>query len=191
MIQRSAAMLTATLMLTASTARGEELAQPDPLMTPVAVDPSVTLADICTGTTKTRRGVSPATRAKVLRDYNVSDAASGGMEMDHLVPLAIGGANTAANLWPQPAPDYDLKDRLEVELQRRACRAYETLPLAEAETVLVQEQREITEDWTLAYHRYVLKTLPPPALAEPAASITKRLTAVFRRVSRSWKFGSD
>ena len=132
-----------------------EPARPDPAMTPGDVDPHVTLADICTGTTKTRRHVSPATRAKVLRDYNVSDAASVGMEMDHLVPLAIGGANTAKNLWPQESPDYERKDRLEVELQRRVCRAYETLAPAEAEVVLHQEQREIAEDWVAAERRYV------------------------------------
>ena len=111
-------------------------------MTPGALHPSVTLADICTGTTKTRRHVSPATRTRVLRDYDVSDTASVGMEMDHLIPLALGGANTAANLWPEPALDYEIKDRLESEMQRRVCRAYETLTPAEAEEVLHQEQRE-------------------------------------------------
>ena len=117
-------------------------------MTPGAVDPHVTLADICTGHTKERRHLSPAIRAKVLQDYNVSDAASVGMEMDHLIPLALGGANTAANLWPQPVPDYETKDRLEIELQRRVCSAYRTLVPAEAEAVLAQERREIAEDWS-------------------------------------------
>ena len=115
------------LVLAASAAFGEDLARPDLIMTPGAVDPHVTLADICTGQTKDRRHVSPATRAKVLRDYSVSDAASVGMELDHLVPLAIGGSNAAANLWPQPAPDYERKDRLEVELQRRVCAANRTM----------------------------------------------------------------
>lgn len=101
-----------------------ELAGPDPTMKPGAIDPHVTLADIFTGSTKHRRHVSPAVRAKVLDGYNVTDGQSVGMEMDHLVPLAIGGANTAANLWPQPAPDYGIKDRLENELQRRVCAAW-------------------------------------------------------------------
>ena len=149
------AFAAAGLLCAAGAAHGQELARPDPFMTPGAVDPSVTLADICTGTTKTRRHVSPATRAKVLRDYNVSDTASVGMEMDHLIPLALGGANTAANLWPEPAPDYEIKDRLEVEMQRRVCRAYETLTPAEAEEVLHQEQREIAEDWIAAKRRYM------------------------------------
>ena len=77
------------------------------------------------------------------------------MELDHLVPLALGGANTAANLWPEPAPDYERKDRLEVEMQRRACAAYRTLAPAEAEDVLHQEQHEIAEDWVAAERRYM------------------------------------
>ena len=145
----------AGLLCAAGAAHGQELARPDPFMTPGAVNPSVTLADICTGTTKTRRHVSPATRARVLRDYDVSDTASAGMEMDHLIPLALGGANTSANLWPEPAPDYEIKDRLEVEMQRRVCRAYETLTPAEAEEKLHQEQRDIAEDWVAAERRYM------------------------------------
>ena len=144
-------MAVALLLLAAPAAHaGEELARPDPIMTPGAVETGITLADICTGTLKSRRHVSPATRAKVLRDCNVTDAASVGMEMDHLVPLAIGNTNTAANLCPQPAPDYEIKDRLEVELQRRVCRAYEILTPADAEKILRQERREIAEDWVAA-----------------------------------------
>ncbi len=154
-MSRIAALVCAVAaVLAASAAVGEDLARPDPIMTPGAVDPHVTLADICTGHTKERRHVSPATRAKVLRDYNVSDAASVGMELDHLIPLALGGANTAANLWPQPAPDYEIKDKLEVELQRRVCAAWRTLAPAEADEVLHQEQRDIAADWVAAQRRY-------------------------------------
>ena len=149
------AFAAAGLLCAAGAAHGQELARPDPFMTPGAVDPSVTLADICTGTTKTRRHVSPATRAEVLRNYNVSDVGSVGMELDHLIPLALGGANTAANLWPEPAPDYEIKDHLEVELQRRVCVAYRTLTPAEAEQVLAQTRREIADDWVKAAATYL------------------------------------
>ena len=152
---RPAALLCAILFLvTFGGARGEDLARPDPIMTPGAVDPHVTLADICTGRTKERRHVSPATRAKVLSDYNVTDAASVGMELDHLVPLALGGANTAPNLWPQPTPDYEIKDRLEIKMQRQVCAAWRTLASAEADEVLHQEQRDIAADWVSAQRRY-------------------------------------
>ena len=145
----------AGLLCAAGAVRGQELARPDPFMTPGAVDPSVTLADICTGTTRSRRHVSPATRAKVMRDYNMPAITTEDIELDHLIPLALGGANTASNLWPEPAPDYEIKDRLEVEMQRRVCRAYKTLTPAEAEEVLHQEQRDIAEDWVAAERRYM------------------------------------
>ena len=75
--------------------------------------------------------------------------------LDHLVPLALGGNNTAANLWPQLTPDYHLKDELEVEMQNRACAAFRTLQPAEAAEVLRQEQQEIAADWTAAARRYL------------------------------------
>ena len=48
-----------------------------------------------------------------------------------------------------------MKDRPEVEMQRLACVAFRTLTPADAAAVLEQEQREIAEDWTVAYRRYL------------------------------------
>ena len=45
------------------------------------------------------------------------------------------------------------KNRLYVELQRRACAAYQTLLPSKAAAVLAQEQREIAEDWVAAERR--------------------------------------
>ncbi len=128
---------------------------PNPFVTPGAIDPKITLSDICNGTTRSRRRVTAATRAKVLHDYNMPAVTTDDYELDHLVPLAIGGTNAAANLWPQPAPDYHLKDVLEVEMQRRACVAYRTLLPSEAAQVLRQEQRDIADDWIGAVRRYI------------------------------------
>ena len=47
----------------------DSYALPDPLLTPGGINPAATLDGICT-TTKERRNVTPATRAKVLRDDN-------------------------------------------------------------------------------------------------------------------------
>ena len=77
-------------------------ALPDPTMTPGAIDPLATLDVICNRTTKERRHVSAATKADVLAAYNIPAADSASYEIDHLIPLALGGANAAANLWPQP-----------------------------------------------------------------------------------------
>ena len=77
-------------------------ALPDPIMTPGAVDPAATLDVVCNGTTRERRHVTAAERAEVLSAYNIPAAQGAYYEIDHLVPLAIGGANVVANLWPQP-----------------------------------------------------------------------------------------
>ena len=127
-----------------------DLALPDPIMTPGAADPSATLQVICRHNTKSRRRVRPETRAKVLADYNIALVDQYHYELDHLVPLAIGGANTAANLWPQPQDEADLKDVLENRIQDQVCSG--AVPL-------VQAQHEIAEDWVAAYVKYVGKTI--------------------------------
>ena len=68
------------------------------------------------------------TRANVLDDYNIPLADRYHYELDHLIPLAIGGADTAANLWPQPQNEADLKDVLENRIQGQVCSG--AVPLA-------------------------------------------------------------
>lgn len=42
--------------------------------------------------------------------------------MDHLIPISNGGADTDANLWPQPSIEHhaEAKDKLEYRLRARA-----------------------------------------------------------------------
>ena len=132
-----------------------EDALPDPTMTPGAVDPLVTLSDICNGTTKERRPRTTAACQRAFAAYSIPPADRGLYECDHLVPVAIGGSSALTNLWPQPMDEAHRKDRLEVELQRRACVAFRTLVPAEAAAVLAQEQREVADDWVAAERRYM------------------------------------
>ena len=110
------------------------------------MDPRATLGVICRHDTKSRRGVKPKTRAKVLADYNIPLSDQYHYELDHLIPLAIGGANTAANLWPQPQGEADLKDALESRVQDLVCSG--AVPLGQA-------QFEMANDWVAAYQKYV------------------------------------
>ena len=130
-------------------------ALPDPGMTPGAIDPTVTLDQICNGTTKARRPRTTATCDRVFAAYSIPTRDRYQYECDHDVPIALGGSSVAANLWPQPNVEAPLKDALEVEMQRRACVAYRTLLPTEAAAVLVEEQREIAADWPAAYRRYM------------------------------------
>jgi hypothetical protein len=69
------------------------------------------------------------------------------VEIDHLVPLNLGGANTLINLWPQPAeptPGYKEKNELEDLLHRMVCRGQMNLAYA---------QHEIARDWVALFYK--------------------------------------
>jgi hypothetical protein len=70
-------------------------------------------------------------------------------EIDHLIPLELGGADVVANLWPQsyetPRGSAGEKDRLENFLHRQVCAG--KMPLRQA-------QAEIATDWLAAYQKY-------------------------------------
>lgn len=51
-------------------------------------------------------------------------------ELDHLIPLELGGANSLSNLWAEPWPDARTKD-VEENLHREVCAG--RLPIAEAQ----------------------------------------------------------
>jgi hypothetical protein len=71
-------------------------------------------------------------------------------ELDHLIPLELGGApRSIRNLWPESAAGawgYHSKDRLENRLKRLVCDHVLALRAA---------QRAIATNWISAYRRYV------------------------------------
>lgn len=109
---------------------------PDPQCTPGAVD-TTDLAVVCGTSTKRRRHVTKAVRRQVLAAYGF--APRGDYEIDHLIPLELGGSNAAENLWPEPSPGFRDKDRVENRLHRLVCSG--RMSLSEA-------QRHIARDWT-------------------------------------------
>jgi hypothetical protein len=72
-------------------------------------------------------------------------------EIDHLIPLCLGGSDDDRNLWPQPRrglePEFNAerKDELEAKLCHMVCAG--ELDAREA-------HRLIAEDWTAAYRRF-------------------------------------
>ena len=90
---------------------------PDPDLTPGDVF-DVSLTDICTpGYSKTVRAVPKYLRDQAFRNYGLEPHQRSHYQLDHLIPLAIGGSNSVRNLWPQPysatpwgaAPKTDLR----------------------------------------------------------------------------------
>ena len=129
------------------------VAEPDSRLTPGAVFPGATVAEVCrAGYARRHRDVSVALKRQVLRAYGAVYR-PGRFEVDHLVPLEIGGANVArdprsgrvaatANLWPQPRPSAAVKDRLENRLHDAVCAGRIGLRAA---------QLEIARDWYAAW----------------------------------------
>ncbi|MFM8268744.1 MAG: HNH endonuclease [Pseudomonadota bacterium] len=59
-----------------------------------------------------RRNVSIETKRQVAHDFGIFDNYQD-FEIDHYIPLSIGGSNEPANLWPLPVPVARAKCELE------------------------------------------------------------------------------
>lgn len=153
MLPRATAMGAALLLATA--VQAAELPNHD--LTPGDVLLGVTAADVCTpGWARRHRDVPSEVRQAVYAAYGLPDGnhtgwcgGPHGCELDHLVPLELGGSNSPRNLWPER---YDgpmsahAKDRLENRLHAMVCAG---------EMSLEEAQRVIANDWVAAHRRYV------------------------------------
>ncbi|MGH6981863.1 MAG: hypothetical protein ACREFC_11705 [Stellaceae bacterium] len=119
---------------------------PDHTLTPgAAID--VAVSKLCEpGYARAQRHTSRALKLAIYAAYQVAPDSSR-YEIDHLIPLALGGADVAANLWPQRYGDGNAaeKDQLEKFLRREVCAGKIPLHVAQA---------EIASDWRAAYRKY-------------------------------------
>ena len=86
-----------------------------------------------------------------MREYELPAGAHPQYEVDHLVPLCLGGADSDANLWPEPRRSIESiwnaerKDELEARMCSLVC---------SGQLDVVEAQRAIADDWTTAYGRF-------------------------------------
>jgi hypothetical protein len=148
---------------------------PNRHLTPGSVFAEASESRVCVpGYSSTVRHVSDATRKAVFAAYHVDYATRTGYELDHLVPLELGGDNTTANLWPEPrtgAGAADVKDHLENHLHDLVCSRQ--IPLAEA-------QQAMRGDWWTANGKYssiavVSRPKPTPTRTATAVPTVPRL----------------
>ena len=150
------------------------VALPDPGITPGAAFPGVTASQVCTpGWAEAHRDVPDEVGHQVFAEYGLSYAVHDSYEVDHLIPLELGGSNSIRNLWPQPQggsnPGYPSKDRLENRLHELVCSG--SLSLAAAQHV-------IAANWWAAYQTYLsspapsqpMPSVPPSSPAPPAST---------------------
>jgi hypothetical protein len=132
---------------------------PDRSCTPGSVDPAVTQANI--GSTICRSGYTETVRPPQSQTeqfkFSVAEPAYGQSgvsgELDHLVPLELGGSNDATNLWVESGSIPNPKDAVENALNREVCDG--TLSLRAA-------QRKIARNWLT-----VARQLGQPAGSAP------------------------
>ncbi|HLZ24666.1 MAG TPA: HNH endonuclease signature motif containing protein [Ktedonobacterales bacterium] len=139
--------------------------------TPGSVDPSVTQTDIrstiCRAgwTDKVRPPEWQTEHAKyqiAYPAYHIRGSAQS--ELDHLVPLELGGSNDITNLWPELGPIPNAKDKVENALNHAVC---------EGRVSLTAAQRAIASDWLTAEARLGLTPSPRPS---PSPSQTRKPT---------------
>ena len=89
--------------------------------------------------------MSDSLRHAVEVEYGLQPRAYGRtLEIDHIISLELGGSNVIANLYPERAPGFGVKDKLENELHRVVCAGSITLGAA---------QRGIAQNWQTLYAR--------------------------------------
>ena len=128
---------------------------PDPILPNPQLTPGATVVvgreAMCTpGYSRGVRYVPADVHRQVFREYGLIDVPTRDYEVDHLIPLSIGGSNDIANLWPQSRRTHPwnagAKDALEARLHELVC--FGNLDLRTAQEV-------IRGDWIAAYKRYV------------------------------------
>jgi len=148
---------------------------PRSAITPGAIDAQVHYPEICAKTwqpgadggppvpggmetySQAGRQTSAALKQRVFDDYRIINPHDGGAsyEVDHLVPLALGGRDVEANLWPQSRlPTVSLnayaKDRLESRLYHLLCHPDPGEPHVD----LAQVQQALRSNWRQAFETY-------------------------------------
>ena len=119
---------------------------PDPTLTPGAVR-TTDVGDICSRGTSQLRHWSRARDDRIMSEYGLPPGPHPNWEVDHLIPLCLGGADDDKNLWPAPRRSIEKEWPAEVkdDLEHRLCQ------LVCAGSLDAQAQREISTDWTESY----------------------------------------
>lgn len=130
---------------------------PDPICTPGAADPAVNQNNIqntiCVpGYAKTVRPPPSFTdplKEELMRSYGFGNNSPRNYELDHLIPLEVGGNPTnVSNLWPEPGYgqyNFHVKDSFERFLHDQVC---------SGSVSLVEAQHEIATNWISNMFKY-------------------------------------
>ena len=105
----------------------------------------------CGHAKENRHPLPPRVRDEILTRYRLLPGTHPDYEIDHLIPLCLGGADDPSNLWPQPRRskeetwNAEAKDRLEHLMCEMVCNR--KIDIATA-------QEAFATDWIAAYEKY-------------------------------------
>ena len=105
----------------------------------------------CGHAKENRHPLPPRVRDEILTRYRLLPGTHPDYEIDHLIPLCLGGADDPSNLWPQPRRskeetwNAEAKDRLEHLMCEMVCNG--KIDIATA-------QEAFATDWIAAYQKY-------------------------------------
>ncbi|MFZ1043626.1 MAG: hypothetical protein WCA79_19840 [Anaerolineales bacterium] len=134
---------------------------PNPSLTPGVIDPRVTQANIkstiCkkgyTASVRPPESYTEPLKKKDIALYGYADTKLADYEMDHLVPLEVGGSPTdPQNLWPEPHKgewNSFVKDQLENKINALIC---------DGQISLAAGQDAFITNWIEAYQKYISPT---------------------------------
>lgn len=159
--------LLAVLAISTSTARAQSAPLPRHALTPGAVETRDT-ARVChagySATVRPKAAAWRVLRKQVFVRYGI-DWHAKGYQADHLIPLAIGGASSVLNVWPEPihVPLGAIsKDSIDGRyLYNLVCR-WHRLSLDSAQRLMAKP-----DGWLVLYRQFhhepasVLRRLPP------------------------------
>ena len=150
MLRTAVVALITLLLLSNIIAQQGESYLPNPKLTPGATL-KLTKDDLCGPSRKETDGsLSISLKRKVFELYKIRTEATTPHNIDHLIPVSLGGSNEIENLWPQPLSgewNYNQKNQLERRLHKLVCTGQLDLETA---------QREISTDWVSAYKKYIV-----------------------------------
>ena len=133
---------------------------PDRRCSPGAYHTRLTRAVICSPRFHVRSigRLSRSTNYAVEREYGLPTGHfKNAMEIDHIVPLRLGGSNRIANLFPEEyafanhSPGFVVKNRLDSRMHRLVCSGRIDLRAA---------QRHIAADWQKLYRQVFGRSAP-------------------------------
>lgn len=148
------------LLLSITTALAVDPILPNPILTPGDIRTNTVEGLLAVKSTKMIRNVPERERQEVFRRYGIAyQPRMPQWEIDHCVPIEIGGSNSISNLWPQsyitvPYSAHQ-KDKLENFMARRVKQIAVTNRPAATATLRIY-QRWICTNWVSAYETLVV-----------------------------------